>query len=88
MRAHREYEEEWVIGEFDEYGGHCYMCWGGDHHWCFIDGGNPEKAEKFDTAKEARDFMKKNEDAKVWLEHHPKAKVLRMVSGYTVYPPR
>lgn len=87
MRAHREYKEEWVIGEFTPDGRHVYMGWL-DGICCYYGDGDPTKAERFDSAKEARDYLKKEEDAKDWLEQHPKAKVLRMVSGYTVYPPR
>ena len=88
MRAHREYDEEYVIGEFTPDGRHVYMGWLDGICCCYGDVGYPIKAERFDTAKGARAYLKKEEDAKEWLKQHPKAKVLRMVSGFTVYPPR
>ena len=88
MRSHREYEEQWVVGEFTQDGRHVYMGWLDGICCCYGEVGDPTKAEKFETAKEAKHYLKTDEDAKEWYEQHPKAKVLRMVSGYTVYPPR
>jgi hypothetical protein len=45
-------------------------------------------AEKFDSAKEARDYLRKDSKARKWFEYNPEAKVLRMESRLTVYPPR
>lgn len=88
MRAHRDCDEEWVVGEFLPDGRHIYMAWGGEGHGCYLDHATPERAEKFDTAQEARDWLRKDPEARHWHENHPKAKVLRMRSGFTVYPPK
>lgn len=86
MRCHRDIEVFYIIGEFLPDGSHVYMAWDGCGAYGDTDSG--DAAEKFDTAKEAKHYLATNEDAKEWYEQHPKAKVLRMVYGYTVYPPR
>lgn len=88
MRAHRSYEEEYVIGEFRPDGSHVYMSWGVDCYMHYIDRSTPERAERFDSAQEARKFLEKDRDAKDWHKSHPHAKVLRIITGWTVYPPR
>lgn len=62
-----------------------YMAWGEDGHDCYIDHSTPEHAEKFDSAKEARAYVKKDPDAKRWFEEHPGARILKMRYGFTVY---
>lgn len=86
MRAHRDYVEMWVVGVFRPDGTHIYMTW--DGCGAYGDSCSPEDAEKFESAREAHDWLRKDSEAKAWYKDNPKAKVLRMVAGFTVYPPR
>lgn len=88
MTSHKEYEISYVVCDISIPGRPAYMALGGDGHDCYIDHCTPEKAEKFDTAKEARDWLRKDPEARQWKEQHPKARVLKMRSGFTVYAPR
>ena len=86
MRSHKIYETEYVIGVFRPDGSHIYMTW--DGCGAYGDSCSPVGAEKFDSAEEAHDWLRKDPDAREWFENNPNAKVVQMVSRYTVYPPR
>ena len=86
MMSHKDYDICWVVGVITD----CprcnvYMAWGGNAHNCYIDHSTPKHAEKFDSPKEARDYIKKDPDAKRWFEEHPGARILKMRYGFTVY---
>lgn len=86
MRAHKIYDTDYVVGVFRPDGSHIYMTWDGCGN--YGDSYSPMCAEKFDSAKEARDYLRKDSKAREWFAYNPEAKVLQMVSRITVYPPR
>lgn len=80
-------DEFWIIGDFVA---NVFMGWGGEIRQCYIDFGDPSRAERFSTYKEALKFMKSDEDAAVWVKEHGGswfAKPLRCRKSVVVYPP-
>lgn len=80
-------DEFWIIGDFIA---SVFMGWGGKCHQCYIDFGDPLRAEKFSTCREARKFMKSDEDVAKWVKEHGGsqfAKPLRCRKSLVVYPP-
>jgi hypothetical protein len=80
-------DEFWVVGDLVA---KAFMGWGGECCQCYIDFGDPSKAERFSTYKEALKYMKHDEDAAEWVKDHGGsrfAKPLRCRKSVVVYPP-
>lgn len=80
-------DEFWVVGDFIA---KAFMNWGGEHHQCYVDCGDPLRAERFSTYREARKYMKRDKDAAEWVKEHGGsrfAKPLRCCKSVVVYPP-
>lgn len=80
-------DEFWVIGDLMA---KAFMGWGGERRQCYIDFGDPSRAERFSTYREAQKFMKSDEDAAEWVKEHdgPRfARPLRCRRSVVVYPP-
>lgn len=85
--CYADLDEFWVVGDFVA---KAFMTWGGDCHGCYIDGADPCEAEHFSSYREARKFMKHDEDAAKWVKQHGGsrfAKPLRCRKSVVVYPP-
>lgn len=85
--CYADLDEFWVVGDFVA---KAFMTWGGDCHGCYIDGADPCEAERFSSYREARKFMKHDEDAAAWVKQHGGsrfAKPLRCRKSVVVYPP-
>lgn len=85
--CYADLDEFWVVGDFVA---KAFMAWGGDCHGCYIDGADPCEAEHFSSYREARRFMKRDEDAAEWVRDHGgsrSAKPLRCRKSVVVYPP-
>lgn len=85
--CYSDLDEFWVIGDFVA---KAFMTWGGDRRGCYIDGEDPFEAEHFSGFREARRFMKFDEDAAAWVKQHGGsrfAKPLRCRKSVVVYPP-
>ena len=85
--CYEDLDEFWVIGDF---AAKAFMGWGGEWHKCYIDFGDPSKAEKFSSYREARKFMKSDDDAAKWVKDHCGSQVvkpLRCRRSVVVYPP-
>lgn len=86
-QCYTDQDEFWVIGDFVA---KVFMGWGGKCHQCYIDFGDPSSAEKFSSYREARKFMKSDEDVAKWVKEHGGryfAKPLRCRKSLVVYPP-
>lgn len=84
--CYADLDEFWVIGDFVA---KAFMAWGGDCHG-YVDGADPCEAEVFLSYREARRFMKLDEDAAKWVEQHGGSrfvKPLRCRQSVVVYPP-
>lgn len=80
-------DEFWIIGDFIA---KAFMGWGGEWHQCYIDFGDPSRAERLSTYREARKFMRSDENAAKWIEQHGGsrfAKPLRCRKSVVVYGP-
>lgn len=83
----KDMDEFWVVGDFVA---KAFMTWGGECHGCYIDGSDPDKAEKFTSYTHARKYMNRNEEAAEWVKGHGGsrfAKPLRCRKSVVVYPP-
>lgn len=83
----QDLDEFWVVGDFVA---KVFMGWGGESRQCYIDFGDPSRAERFSTCKEARKFMKSDEDAAKWVKEHGgprEVRPLRCRKSVVVYPP-
>ena len=83
-RAHKDFETLYIIGEFCPDGSHVYMAFDGCGN--FGDTYAADAAERFDSVKEAKSFLKQDEDAIDWVGCHPNAKIYQMKLGYIVNP--
>lgn len=80
-------DEFWVVGDLVA---KAFMGWGGECHQCYIDFGDPSRAERFFTYREAQKLMKSDEDAAEWVRQHGGSrfvKPLRCRKSVVVYPP-
>ena len=85
--CYADLDEFWVVGDFIAKE---YMHWGGERHGCYVDSGDPLDAERFSSYREARKFMKSDEDAARWVKQHGGsrfAKPLRCRRSVVVYGP-
>ena len=86
-QCYSDLDEFWVVGDLVA---KAFMGWGGECHQCYIDFGDPLRAERFLTYKEALKHMKSDEDAAKWVKEHGGsrfAKPLRCRKSAVVYPP-
>lgn len=87
MTYYSDLDEFWVVGDLVA---QAFMGWGGECHQCYIDFGDPSRAEHFSSYKEALEYMKSDEDAAEWVREHGGsrfAKPLRCCKSVVVYPP-
>lgn len=82
-------DEFWVIGDFVA---KAFMGWGwgGECRQCYIDFGDPSRAERFFSYREAQKFARSDEDAVEWAKQHGGSrfvKPLRCRKSVVVYPP-
>lgn len=92
--CYADLDEFWIVGDFVANvfmgWGNVFMGWGGECHQCYIDFGDPARAERFSSYREARKFMKSDEDAAKWVKDHGggwSVKPLRCRKSVVVYPP-
>lgn len=85
-KKHEYYEEFWIVASFHCDGTREYMAF--DGCGAFGDTCDGQVAERFESKKAARDFLKRDEDAREWLENHSNVRVVKIKIGYIVYPPK
>lgn len=84
-KFYSDLDEFWVVGDLIA---KTFMGWGGECIQCYVDFGDPSKAERFSTYKEALKYTRSDEDAAKWVEDHGGsrfAKPLRCRKSVVVY---
>ena len=66
-KFYSDLDEFWVVGDLIA---KTFMGWGGECRQCYVDFGDPSKAERFSTYKEALKYTRSDEDAAKWVEEH------------------
>lgn len=85
--CYSDLDEFWVVGNFVT---KTFMGWGGEIRQCYVDFGDPARAERFSTYREALKFIGSDEDAAKWVKEKGGpvfAKPLRCRKYVVVYPP-
>ena len=85
-RKHEDYDEAWIVGSFHCDGSCSYMAWDGVR--AFGDTFAGDDAARFDSLKEAKNFLESDEEAKDWVANHENVRIAKIRIGYTVYPPK
>ena len=85
-RKHEDHEEFWIVASFHCDGTREYMAW--DGVGAFGDASAGDVAERFLSPKEAKNFLKTDENAKDWVANHKNVRIAKIRIGYVVYPPK